>query len=121
MPLAERTAAAVLADQAHRVAVDQQRTERQRLGHRPVDRVLLDHADPPLQLRQQPRMHGEASGNVTWVSATRLMTSSLTAVGVAEWSIGASVNTSGLMTEPGSIGFLAASRVSAKARSNCSW
>ena len=56
VPLAERAAAAVLADQADRVAVDQQRAEGERLAHRPVDRVLVDHRGPALQLRQQPRV-----------------------------------------------------------------
>ena len=56
MPLAERAAAGVLADQPDRVAVDQHRAEGQQLAGGPVDLVLLDHGRAALQLRQQPRV-----------------------------------------------------------------
>ena len=64
VPLAERAAAAVLAGQPDRRAVDQHRAERDQLAGRPVDRVLGDHRGPALELRQQPRVRGEPGREV---------------------------------------------------------
>ena len=57
------------------------------------------------------------SGRFSWVSTIRLMVSSVIAVGVSACSIGNWAVVAGRTTAPGSIGRLAASRVSVKARS----
>ena len=72
VPLAERATPRVLAGEADRTALEQQRAERERLGDRPVDAALGDHLGPLLQLRQQPRMHGEALGHRDLRVADRL-------------------------------------------------
>src|SRR5215467_3059252 len=59
VPLAERAAPAVLADEAYRVPVDQRRAECQQFAGGPVDLVLLDHGRAPGQLRGKPRMRRE--------------------------------------------------------------
>ena len=64
VPLAERAAPAVLADQPHRVPVEDQRAERQHLAGRPVDGVLFAHGGAPVEQRLEPRVRGEVRGQV---------------------------------------------------------
>ena len=61
------------------------------------------------------------SGRLSWVSTICLMASSEIAVGVSGCTIGNWAVVAGRTTAPGSIGRLAASRVSVKARSRCCW
>ena len=58
----ERAALGVLARQADRDAVGQQRGERERLGVAPVDAAVADRRPAPLELRPQLGMHREALG-----------------------------------------------------------
>ncbi len=60
VPLAEGAAPAVLPGEADGPPVQQDRTERDGLGARPVDRPGGDHLGPALELRAQPRVDGEA-------------------------------------------------------------
>jgi hypothetical protein len=72
VPLAERAAPGVLADQPHRVAVEEQRAEREQLAGRPVDGVLFDHG---ARLSSSGSSRGwtvKPSGRLTWVSMIRL-------------------------------------------------
>ena len=66
--LAERAALGVLAGQAQRRALGEQRRERQRLRVRPVDvrlrrRALLQRLAPAIELFDHLRVHGEAVGH----------------------------------------------------------
>ncbi|MCF2434132.1 hypothetical protein LV779_00545 [Streptomyces thinghirensis] len=54
----------VLAGQPDRDALKEQRADGEGLAHAPVDRAVLDHGRPALELRQQPRVHGDVVGDV---------------------------------------------------------
>ena len=62
--LDERAAARVLAGQAHRDALHQQRAEGQQLAEAPVDAALGDHLRPALEQRRELRVRGEALGQL---------------------------------------------------------
>ena len=71
--LRERAALGVLAGQAHRRALGQQRRVGQRLGLRPVDAaVRADRRAPALELLDQLRVDGEALGNPQQLFVERL-------------------------------------------------
>ena len=68
MALGERAALGVLAGEAHRRALGQQRRERERLGVRPVDAAVgPDRLAPALELLEQLGMDVEALGEVQQV------------------------------------------------------
>ncbi|MEI2786496.1 MAG: hypothetical protein V9E82_12480 [Candidatus Nanopelagicales bacterium] len=60
MPLAEGAPAAVLTAEPHVAAFQEQGPEGQGLAHRPVDRAVLDHLRPALQLRLQAVVDADA-------------------------------------------------------------
>ena len=63
-PRGERATTGVLAGDAHRTTVQQQRAHREDLAGAPVDRAGRDGLRTALQLRQHLRVDGEAFGHV---------------------------------------------------------